>query len=907
MKSPELLKNAWAVEPQTVSRHYEVDPSRGLDSSEAASRLAEHGENRITRLRHLRFRDILKEELTEPMILLLVAIGIMYSVWGQIGDTITIILVIVAVTMAEVLTEYRAKKSIESLRTLAQPESWVLRDGMALQVDTTHIVPGDVLLLKAGIKVGADARLIVSAGIEVNESQLTGESAAVSKSVAALPDATGLNDRRDMVFMGSTIVRGCGRAVVTATGMKTEVGKIAGLTEEEREPKTPLQKSMKQLSKSLIWIAVAVSVLVPVIGALRGMPLKDMILTGLSLAYATIPEEMPIIVTMLLGLGAISLSKNGVLIRRTKAAETLGSVTVIATDKTGTLTENAMRIKSWYARDERELFTVASLMADVDLASDGSFLGDPMDGAVVEKAKAMGLGAMKGAMKGAAPYMASDMAQGAIQNEAQGEAQEATQRRPSLAGEFTLVRDHGFDEEKRLFTSEWLRNGSRITLVKGAPESVAALAPPRSEAGARLAEAIRSGCRTIAFAMCDTDLGSAPGADIHASSGAAIQAGSGADGAGQPRYRFVGFVCFEDPVRSDVPEAIASCSRAGVRVIMITGDHPSTALKVAQEAGIDTAEAISGDEIARMSGAELRRAVGTYSVFARISPEQKLAIVEALRANGEVVAVTGDGINDAPALKAADIGISMGLSGTDVAKEAADMILTKDSLAPLPAAIAEGRRLYDNLSKCVKYYLACKVGLVLSFLVCVAVGSPMPFSPVQIIILELFMDLAASSSFVMERPESDVLQRKPRDPKKNFMDGAMMRGLFSGALTLSCAVLVTFFVSLSRGAEVQAAQTNAFIMWLFCHVCLAFTMRTDRVPISEVGVFSSKYFNTWMLGVILFLAVALLVPVLRNYLKLAPVNLSTLLLIALGAIAMTSWLEIRKKVLWYSEKSGNEA
>jgi len=874
MKSPEPLENVWAAEPQDVSRHYGVDPSRGLDSAEAARRLAEHGENRITRLRHLRFRDILKEELTEPMILLLVAIGIMYSVWGQIGDTVTIILVIVAVTMVEVLTEYRAKKSIESLRTLARPESWVLRDGAALQVDTAQIVPGDVLLLKAGIKVSADARLIVSSGVEANESQLTGESAAVSKSVTALPAATGLNDRRNMVFMGSTIVRGSGRAVVTATGMKTEVGKIAGLTEEEREPKTPLQKSMKQLSKSLIWIAVAVSVLVPVIGALRGMPLKDMILTGLSLAYATIPEEMPIIVTMLLGLGAISLSKNGVLIRKTKAAETLGSVTVIATDKTGTLTENSMRIKSWYARDERELFTVASLMADVELASDGSFLGDPMDRAVAEKAEAMGLGP----------------AQGTIQGAANG----AAQRRPSLAAEFTLERDCGFDEERRLFTSEWLRSGSRITLVKGAPESVVALATPDSEAGARLEYALRSGCRTVAFAMCDTVPGSVAGVNINA--------GSGAIRAGQPRYRFVGFVCFEDPVRGDVPDAITSCSRAGVRVIMITGDHVSTALKVAREAGIDAGEAISGDEIARMSEAELHRAVGAYSVFARISPAQKLAIVEALRANGEVVAVTGDGINDAPALKAADIGISMGLSGTDVAKEAADMILTKDSLAPLPAAIAEGRRLYDNLSKCVKYYLACKVGLVMSFLVCVAAGAPMPFSPVQIIILELFMDLAASSSFVMERPESDVLRRKPRDPGKSFMDGTMVRGLFSGALTLACAVLVTFFVSLSRGAEVQAAQTNAFVMWLFCHVCLAFTMRTERVPISEVGVFSSKYFNIWVMGVILFLAAALLVPVVRNYLKLAPVRPSTLLLIALGAIAMTSWLEIRKKVLWYSEK-----
>lgn len=828
MKRP---STPWAMDKKDLDSMLDSDRVRGLNTVEAEKRLKESGLNKITQSKSITFWDILLEEIKEPLIMLLLVIGVIYSVWGKIGDTITIIFVILTVSMVEVYTEYKAKKSIESLRKLALPTTWVMRDGKPVEIATSSIVPGDVLILKNGVKVSADARVVEAHGLEADESQLTGESMGVVKTSDPIAETSGLNDRTNMVHMGSVILKGKGLAMVVNTGMDTELGRIAGLTQEAREPKTPLQKAMKQLSKNLIWIAVAFSVLIPVFGVLRGMPLQEMILTGLSLAFATIPEEMPIIVTMLLGLGAINLSKRNVLIRRTKAAETLGSVTVVATDKTGTLTENKMSIEKWQAKDEQLLFTVGALMADVAYDSEGGFLGDPMDKAVVDKAKEFNID------------------------------------RKKLFSEYTLIEDFGFDENRKIFEATYKYENRIIHTIKGAPESIFSMSKQDVEMEKKLRELMSSGYRTIAVAQKEE---------------------------AEESYTIIGLICFDDPIREGVKEAIEECATAGVKVIMITGDHASTAKRVATNAGINVKGVLTGDEINETSCEKLQSALKEYNVFARISPEQKLKIVTALRENGEVIAVTGDGINDAPALKAADIGISMGVSGTDVAKEAADMILTNDSFTSIVDAIKEGRRLYDNLSKCVKYYLSCKVGLIISFLIPVLLNIPLPFSPIQIIILELFMDLAASTSFVAEPAESDLLKRKPRDPKESFMNKSMMTGIFSGGITLSAAVLVVFLYTWFNTNDLGIAQTYAFVTWLLCHVTLAINMRTNRVPLTKAGFFSSRAFNIWMLGVVAFLIVALNVAVVNEYLKLSAIGLLPVICLALVAIVATSWMEVRK-------------
>ncbi|MFZ2781028.1 MAG: cation-transporting P-type ATPase [Rectinemataceae bacterium] len=828
------MEAPWSADRATLIRAYKTDENKGLAAFEAGKRLKEYGENKIKQFRRLTFFDILKEEVKEPMIILLLAIGLIYGIWGKIGDTVTIVLVVMAVSLVEVFTEYKAKKSIEALKELAQPTTWVVRDGKPLEVSTGLLVPGDILILKSGVRIGADARVLISHGLEADESQLTGESMGIPKIADPIAVDSGLSDRNNMLHMGSVILRGKGAAIVIATGMDTELGKIAGLTQEAGEPKTPLQKSMKELSKNLVWIAVAFSVLIPVIGLLQGKPLKEMILTGLSLSFATIPEEMPILVTMLLGLGSINLSRKNVLIRRTKAAETLGSVTVIATDKTGTLTENKMRIASWAGADEKLLFSMGSLMADIEFDGAGGFLGDPMDSAVLVRAKELGID------------------------------------RTELRAAFVPVNESGFDETKRIFESTFLHDGRRISVIKGAPESVFAMSAPNAAMEKSLETAMSTGYRTIAVARKDE---------------------------AESVYGNVGIISFDDPIREGVKDAIAECSGAGVRVIMITGDHADTARRVAANAGIGLSGVITGAELDKLSGDALKSAVRHCNVFARISPEQKLKIVGALRENGEVVAVTGDGINDAPALKAADIGIAMGVSGTDVAKEAADMILTDDSFTSIVGAIREGRRLYDNLSKCVKYYLACKVGLILSFLVPVLINLPMPFSPVQIIILEIFMDLAASTSFVAEPAEIDLLKRKPRksgEPGGNFMNRSMMTGIFSGGITLAVLVLGVNFYSWFTTGDLAIARTWAFASWLFGHVGLALNMRTSKVPLTKIGVFSSRPFNVWMIAIVVFIGLAISVPGIGQYLNLAPIGIGTLMVIALIAVLATSWMEIRK-------------
>ena len=798
------LNKAWAMKSKNVESTLESDSIKGLSSSKAKERLEKLGENKITQSKTITFWDILIEEIKEPLILLLLIIGILYSIWGEIGDTITIIFVILTVTIVEVYTEYKAKKSIESLKKLSLPTTWVIRDGKPTEIETRFVVPGDILILKSGVKISADARVIESYGLEADESQLTGESMTVTKTVDLLDENTGLNDRTNMVHMGSVIRKGKGKAIVVGTGMNTELGKIAGLTQEEREPKTPLQKAMKQLSKTLIWVAVFFSILIPVLGLLRGLPLGEMILTALSLAFATIPEEMPIIITMILGLGAIKLSKKNVLIKRTKAAETLGSVTVIATDKTGTLTENKMSIENHTSKDEKLLFTYGAILADVSYDNDGNFLGDPMDKAVIDKAMELNID------------------------------------RDKLLNDYTLIKDFGFDEDKKMFHSIYKYDGKNISIIKGAPESIFAISKHNEKIENELEKAMSIGYRTIAVAYKEES---------------------------EETFTVIGIISFDDPIREGVKEAIKNCDEAGVKVIMITGDHASTAERVAINAGINVIGVITGEELTKISDKEFANSIKNYNVFARISPEQKLKIVTALRENGEVIAVTGDGINDAPALKAADIGISMGISGTDVAKEAADMILTNDSFTSIVTAIEEGRRLFDNLSKCVKYYLACKIGLILSFLIPTLLNIPLPFSPIQIIILELFMDLAASTSFVAEPAESDVLKRKPRDPKEKFMNKSMITGIFSGGITLAIAVLAVYLYNWISTGDIAISQTLAFIMWLFGHVCLALNMRTNNIPLTKVGIFSSRAFNIWMGGVVIFLIIALNIPMISKYLR----------------------------------------
>jgi len=666
-----------------------------------------------------------------------------------------------------------------------------------------------------------------------------------------------------MVFAGTVVARGRAKALITATGINTELGRVAGIAKAAREPKTPLQLAMKQLSKSLVWIALFFSILVPILGFLRGLPLEQMILTGLSLSFAVIPEELPIIITMVLGVGAYALSRKNALVKRLRAAETLGSVTIIATDKTGTITENKMKIKSLYfdgrvvqtqlfKGNEKEALKTALLSSDAikDLA-----VSNPMAQAILENIKEKGVDTQK------------------------------------LRNDWVLKDELSFDNKRKLASYLYQHGNSLVTLSSGAPENVLANSTrlflkgeeieltdvARKEVASAISEMAQAGERLLAFGYQRIP----PASKLEKENL-------------ERNLVFVGVVGFIDPPRAEVAGAIRTCREAGIKVVMVTGDHPETAGAVAAQVGISSAKVLTGNEISKMSDEEVKNALRRTFIFARVTPEDKLRLVRLLRENGEIVAVTGDGINDAPALKEAHIGVAMGIRGTDVAKETADMVLTDDNFATIETAVREGRKLFGNLKKGVRYYLSCKVALVASFLLPIALGVPLPFSPIQIIVLELFMDLAASATFVAEPEESGTMKRPPIDPNEKFMSRAMQKSLLIGALSLFAAVSTSFLYTWYQTQNIAQAQTMAFATWMLGHIFLALNFRSEKEPLVKLGLFSNKIMVLWALVVVATLLLGTSLPFVHDSLKITNLSPSDWALVIGVSFAATFWMELKK-------------
>ncbi|MCW4001271.1 MAG: cation-transporting P-type ATPase [Candidatus Bathyarchaeota archaeon] len=860
------MSQAYSKPTQEAVSALGSNAEQGLSMQEAASRLGKYGGNVLVEQQQIRFLGILKEEITEPMILLLIAVGVLYSILGGLQDAAAIIVIIILLVLAEVWNEWRAKRSINALRQLAPPTALVLRDGKAVEAEAAVLVPGDVLLLRVGQRVPADARVLEAFGFEVDESSLTGESLPVSKDAnAVLPPDTVVTDQANMVFAGTVVTRGRAKALVTQTGAATELGRISGITQAVKEPKTQLQLAMKHLSMSLVWVALFFAVLIPVLSYIRGLQPSagEAVLYGLSLAFVVIPEELPIIITMVLGVGSYALSRRGAIVKRLRAAETLGNVTVIATDKTGTLTENKMRVEHLYfdgkirgagefgANENAALRT--GLLASDAIHSAADPLGNPMSNAILQRLKEAGAD-------------------------------------PAAISEGWVLRDElSFDVERKMASYLYQYGGSLVVLSSGAPEHVldratrmllegaeAPLTPElRVNVAAAMAQMAKAGERLLAFSY-------------HRIPQAADRAMWEQD------LVLVGIVSFVDPPRPEVRAAIAACKRAGIRVMMVTGDHPQTAKAIAVQVGIDGGKVLTGAEIASMTDADLKAALKATSIYARVTPEDKLRLVRLLRASGEVVAVTGDGINDAPSLKEAHIGIAMGKRGTDVAKEAADMILTDDNFATIETAISEGRRLYSNLRKGVRYYLACKVALVSIFLVPIALGIPLPFAPIQIIVLELFMDLAASATFVAEPMERGAMQKPPGSPREPFMNRTMMRTLTLGALSLFAAVTATYLFSYYTTLDVTYARSIAFATWMLGHIFLALNFRSETQPLIRQGLRSNRVMLLWALLAVAVLAVATTLPPIQTALQITALEPTGWLLVFAAAFTSTFWMEIAK-------------
>ncbi|BAI62879.1 cation-transporting ATPase [Methanocella paludicola SANAE] len=783
----------------------------GLTEAEARERLARYGPNRIARPREVSFLGIAAEEIREPMILLLLFVGVVYSFWGNLTDALTIFVVIVLLVLAEVWNEYRAKKAIASLSKIAAPRARVIRGGQVEEIKTDDVVPGDVLVLGQGTRVAADARLLVSYSVQADESALTGESFPEYKKAG------------DEVFAGTVVVSGEGKAEALATGKDTRLGRLSATAREIKQPKTPLQNAMKSLAKSLVVVALFFSITIPLLGYLRGQPLREMVLTGLALAFAVIPEELPIIITMVLGLGAYQLSKENFLVKKLKAAEVLGDATVILTDKTGTITENKMSVVEVFPPGGKVLDAALESMTDVSLS--------PTDRAIADSAREAG-------------------------SVAKGE----------------VVRERSFDPERK--TRSLLRRmpGGLCLILTGAPEQVLkSSSAPRPDIEQAVAAETSKGRRVVAVAtkqVPESEQG-LPFEELE----------NGMDVAG--------IVGIEDPPRPGVRQTVEKAREAGIRTIMVTGDHPKTAAYVAGEVSIPNERVVTGAELSRMPDGELRKTVEDVSVFARATPEDKYRLVKALRENGDVVAVTGDGINDTLALKGADIGISMGIKGTDVAREAADVVLADDNYVTISHGIFQGRKFFDNLKKGLKYYLSVKTALVLVFLVPVLLSMPLPLAPIQIILLELFMDLAASAGFVAEPAERSIFE--PGQKRKLF-DRSMIAGIALSGLSLFAAVFGSYYYALYRGYPLAEAQTFAFAAWLIGHVFLAFVSRSEREPLISLGPLTNRVMDVWAVVAFLFLLAIVFTPAgaLIKAVSLAP---SQVLLVAVFAFVAIFWQE----------------
>lgn len=867
MSEKSAASQAWSAPKEQVLASLGSDPAKGLTPAEVRERLRKFGSNRLVKERRITFWGVFREEVAEPMILLLLAVGVFYSIWGEMRDAFTIFGVIIALVFAEVFTEYRAKKSISALRHLSPPTTAVLRDGSYLQVAATEVVPGDMLPLEVGDRVPADARVIDSFSLQSDESALTGESAPVSKENKVLSEDTPIADRANIVFAGTTVTGGRGRAVVTATGMATELGRITGLVLEAKEPRTPLQTAMRQLAGLLVWVAVSFSVVIPAIGIIQGKNYKDMILTGLSLSFATIPEELPIIITMVLGVGAFALSRKHVLIRRLRAAETLGGVTVIVADKTGTITENRMSVAQLTSNDVSgpvgndlppphvALIQAGVLTSHVKRNPEGRYTGDPLEVALLEAAEAAGVSPT------------------------------------DLLARYKLKEEFSFDSQRKMMSAVYEQSGEWFVYAKGAPEVVLARSSMIAHDGdarpmsredeqkmLRRAENMASeAMRVIALAYKKV-------------SGEKITRDEA-----EKDLVFWGLAGLADPTRPGVAEAIKATRTAGIRTIMVTGDLPLTAQKIAAQVGIDgRAKLVTGAELAQMTDEELEEKVRGTSVFARINPEQKLKIVQALQAMGEVVAVTGDGINDAPALRSANIGVAMGERGTEAAREAAAMVLTDDSYNSIVDGVREGRKIFDNLRKGVTYYLSVKIALVLSFLVPLALGLPFPFAPIQIVLLELFMDLAASATFVAEPIEADAMRRPPRSPQQKFIDAELLSNMYIGAFSLAAAVLFNYLFATYSGWGLLEARSVAFGTWLVGHIFLAFVMRSQREPLVKIGPLRNRVMLVWGGAAVIFLVIITSVPAIQSVLKVTYLSpMSWLMAVAVPFVTIF-WLELRK-------------
>jgi Ca2+-transporting ATPase len=878
-----------ALSAEAVVKALSSDLGDGLDDEEAVRRQRAEGFNELPEAPPPSLVKLFLSQFTSVIIWVLLGAAIVSGLLEDWLDAAAIMAIVFLNGVLGFIQEFRAERSLAALRKMSVAMARVIRAGGVQSIPARELVPGDLLVLEAGDRIAADARLIYTAGFQTQEASLTGESTPVQKDAqVVLPDKVPLADRIDMAFMGTIAVSGKARALVVGTGVKTELGRIAGMIQQATEAEkveTPLQRRLEHFGYTLLWLALTVVGIVFVLGYWRGEPLLEMFLTSVSLAVAAVPEGLPAVVTITLALGVTRMAKRHALVRKLPAVETLGSATVICTDKTGTLTKNEMTVTKLYvgtraydvtsesplpcnAAAMKELLTAAVLCNGAALHEEhGAWrvVGDPTEGALLVLAAQCGM------------------------------------TKPALEREALFESEIPFDAERKMMTIIRRTPTGSIAYVKGAPDvlltrcthclSLDGRTEPLSDRHRQ--ELLETNESLARQALRVLAVAHRPLNGLHGNARAELV---------EHQLVFLGLMAMKDPLRPEAVEAVRLCRDAGIVAAMITGDHKDTAVAIARELGLyhNDSSALSAHDLDKLTDEQLVQRVESVSVYARVSAEHKLRIVQAWKRRGAIVAMTGDGVNDAPAIKAADIGVAMGITGTDVTKEASDMIVTDDNFASIAAAVEEGRAVFDNIRKTVHFLLSCNFSEVLVMLFSTLLGLPLPLLPIHILWMNLVTDGIPALALAVDPKSPDLMKRRPRRPDAQLLDGKRLVAVGVEGLMLSVIALGAFVYSLYGWHQtVEEARTVAFTVIVVAQLVHAFNCRSERLSLFQVGLLTNRAL-LWavLLSLVMQLAV-LTLPSAQPIFKVAPLPIENwelmvaMVLLPLIIVEAAKWIKRR--------------